>query len=127
MIFTNRKSKTPTAEQAMSAKPLRVVEVELKPTDAGGARLIVPMRSTGRFAWLVRAPAGATKTFELDAIGRFVWENCDGQTTVEQIIRNVAKRYNLSLREAQVPTMQFLRILAAKGLIGVAQEPTTDR
>jgi hypothetical protein len=64
-------------------------------------------------------PPGATKTFEFDAIGVFVWNHCDGRTSVQQIIRKLAAEYRLNLREAEVPTVQFLQTLARKGLIGM--------
>ena len=131
MWFARSKSrkKQPSREDALDAKPLRSSAAELRPTGDGGAKLVVQLRTPTRFAWLLRMPAGATKTFELDAIGVFVWEQCDGKTSVQQIIRKLAKRYNLGLRQAEVPTVQFLQMLGRKGLIGLskdAEEGTTD-
>jgi hypothetical protein len=71
-----------------------------------------------------RVPPGATKTFELDAIGVFVWRHCDGRHTVQQIIRKLATEYRLNLREAEVPTIKFLHTLARKGLIGFSVKKT---
>ena len=119
MIF-RRKHPTVTRDDALRAKPRRLVEVELEPDDVGGGRLKVPLSPPGWGRWVSRAPAGATKTFELDAIGAFVWRHCDGRYTVQQIIRKLAAEYRLNLREAEVPTVQFLRTLARKGLIGLS-------
>jgi hypothetical protein len=130
MWFARRKArKQPSREESLEAKPLRSPAAELRPTEDGGAKLVVPLHPSTRFAWLLRMPAGATKTFELDAIGVFVWEQCDGKTSVQQIIRKLAKRYNLGLRQAEVPTVQFLQMLGRKGLIGLSkgeEEGTTD-
>jgi hypothetical protein len=71
-----------------------------------------------------RVPPGATKTFELDAIGVFVWRHCDGRHTVQQIIRKLATEYRLNLREAEVPTIKFLHTLARKGLIRFSVKKT---
>ena len=60
------------------------------------------------------------KTFELDELGKFVWDACDAKTSVRQIIRKLAKRYNLNDREAEVATVAFLKTLTSKGLIGMA-------
>jgi hypothetical protein len=60
------------------------------------------------------------KTFELDELGKFVWDACDGKTAVRQIIRRLAERYNLNQREAEVATVAFLQTLTRKGLIGMA-------
>ena len=131
-MFGRRREKTGkdralTRDEALDARPVRTPDARLTRADdggTGGARLLVPLRAPRRFAWLLRFPAGATKTFELDAIGLFVWERCDGKTTVKQIIQQLGARYNLGPRQAEVPTVQFLRTLASKGLIGfdVAQE-----
>ena len=66
----------------------------------------------------------ATKTFEFDSIGLFVWNLCDGKTSVQQIIRMLAREYRLNLREAEVPTLQFLQTLAKKGLIAMTVKET---
>ena len=116
----NRSARKLSREDALESKPLRAEAAELKPTDDGGGKLVVPLSTPKRFAWLLRMPTGATKTFELDSIGVFVWENCDGKTSVQQIIRKLAKRYNLGLRQAEVPTVQFLQMLGRKGLIGMS-------
>jgi hypothetical protein len=118
----NKRSRKISREEALESKPLRAAGAELKPTDDGGGKLVVPLRTPTRFAWLLRMPAGATKTFELDSLGVFVWESCDGKTSVQQIIRKLAKRYNLGLRQAEVPTVQFLQMLGRKGLIGMSAE-----
>jgi hypothetical protein len=34
-------------------------------------------------------------------------------------VQNLARRYNLNLREAEVPTVQFLQTLMRKGLVGI--------
>ena len=114
-----------TREDALSARPKRLIEAVPREKSNGGATLTIPLpRARARWAnWLLRVPDGATKTFELDAIGLFVWQSCDGRTSVRTIVENLAKQYNLNLREAEVPTVQFLQTLMRKGLIGVE---TTD-
>lgn len=71
---------------------------------------------------IFRLPEHATKTFEFDSIGVFVWECLDGKTSVQQVIQRLAKRYDLNLREAQVPTLKFLEMLIRKGLVGIPME-----
>ena len=82
-------------------------------TDAGSAG-----------GWFMRLPAGATKTFELDPIGKMVWEQCDGKTSVQQIIRKLSKFCRITPAEAKPATLSFLQMLGKKGLIGFA---TKDR
>ena len=108
-----------TVEQQMEARPVRLPGAEFVAGDGGGGRVTVAVKATGWGQALLRMPAEGKKTFELDAIGAFVWDSCDGKTSVKQIIKKVAKRYDLNLRAAQVPTMKFLEMLAKRGLIGV--------
>ena len=120
--FGRSKKPVVSREDALDARPLRAPGITLKETQDGGARLTIPLKSSGRFGWLLRLPKDATKTFELDAIGLFVWQHCDGKTSVQQIIRKLARQYNRGLRQAEVPTVQFLNMLSRKGLIGMTSD-----
>lgn len=104
-----------TRQQQLASRPLRLVDREL--VDGKLSVNIQPKRWTG---WLLRMPAGATKTFEFDVIGQMVWSMCDGKHSVQQISRKLAKSYGVSEREAQMATEKFLVMLAKKGLIGAA-------
>ena len=116
-MATTAKPKIDRAAQ-LAAKPQRSPQASLERRDDGGAVVRIPV--TG--GWLFRAPANATRNFELDEIGLLVWDHCDGDTTLEGIVRAVAGRYRLNLREAEVATLKFLDMLAKRGLIGVAEE-----
>ena len=120
MFFSRKKPKL-SPEQALDAKPVKLVEASMSPTPDGG-RLTVPVRPPRIGKWVFKLPEGSTKTFEFDAVGVFVWDNVDGRTSVQQIIKRLAKRYDLNLREAQVPTVKFLEMLIKKGLIGIPIE-----
>lgn len=100
-------------------RPTRMVAPDTEPGKDGGLRLTVRLRPSRTNRWLFRLPAGATKTFDLDQVGAFVWEQCDGKTSVQQIIRRLARQYNFNLREAEVSTVQFLHVLVKKGLLGM--------
>ena len=122
MIFKSRKSSPgkATKAQMLGARPLRLVDVEPKEIRDGTWRLTVPLKPAKWAAWVLRVPDGATKTFELDPLGKFVWDACDGRTPVRQIIRKLADRYNLNQREAEVATVAFLQMLTRKGLVGIS-------
>jgi hypothetical protein len=120
MLSLRRKPPRLTRAQQLASKPVRLVAGEMTESDGGGGRLKVPIQPRRWTGWLLRLPAGATKTFEFDALGRLVWDQCDGTTSVGQIARKLARTYKLSDREAQVATEKFLVMLANKGLIGAA-------
>lgn len=120
-----RKQPKPTRQQALAARPVRLVEETLELDDNGGARLKVrlqPARWTGMF---LKLPETA-KTFELDEIGLLVWRGCDGKTSVKRLVETVAKTYNVSPREAEVSTFAFLQMLVKKNLIGLAIDGTNE-
>jgi hypothetical protein len=121
MPFAGKKAKPPHVDRQahLAAKPVRMVEAEAIRGSDGAVSLIVPVAKTSVALRFFRAPAGAKKTFELDAMGTMVWDQIDGRTSVQQIIRRLAKQYGLSHREAEVATLAFLKTLTRKSLIGM--------
>lgn len=118
-LFRRQPAQRPTRSQQLAARPVRLVSAELVPTDHGGGRLTVAVRPGRVHRWLLRFPEQATKTFELDAVGVFVWQRCDGKTTLRRLISDVARHLSISPREAEVATMSFLQLLMKKGLLGL--------
>ena len=119
MLF--RPSPKVTKADVLSGKPVRSPDAREAEAGAGRWELTIPLRAAKAGGWaskLLRVPEGATKTFELDELGKFVWDACDGKTSVTQIIRRLAKHYRLNEREAEVATLAFLNTLARRGLIG---------
>ena len=109
-----------TKSQMLSAKPLRLSEAQPQQISDSKFHVTVELQPTRLARWLMRMPAGATKTFELDPLGLFVWQACDGKTPVRQVIKRLARHYNLNEREAEVATVAFLHTLTRKGLLGMA-------
>lgn len=112
----------PTRQESLAVKPVQLVKAEVEQTGGGGVRLKVKVQPARWARWLVSAPRDMSKSFELDALGVLVWTSCDGRTSVQQIIRRLAKQYKLTEREAEVGTIQFLHLLVKKGLVGMAMQ-----
>ena len=110
-----------TPQQALGVRPVRNEAASVERRDDGSARVTVPLKSN-TFGRLLRLPAGATKSFELDALGLFVWDRIDGRASVKIIVRDLAKEWKLDPRAAEVSTLTFLRTLTKRGLVGVATE-----
>jgi hypothetical protein len=125
-VLGHGKKEKITRQQALASRPMQLVKCDLMETADGGAKLKVPLNPRRRGGWLFRLPEGATKTFELDSLGLFVWRSCDGKTSVQQIIRKIAKDHGLSLREVEVATVQFLQMLVKKGLVGMTVPQKKD-
>ena len=125
MIF-RKKPKTPTREQLMAQKPVKLVDAEMTPSEQGG-KLTVPMQPPKFARWLGAKSIARDKTFEFDSLGLFVWQQLDGRTSVQQLIRRLAKQYNLNLREAEASTLLFLQMLTKRGLVGVPRREKGKR
>jgi hypothetical protein len=125
MIFSRSPKKAKlTRQDALNMRPVQLVEPEIAES-SGGAKLKVLLKPT-RWGKLMGMPRGSTKTFELDELGLFIWKSCDGHTTVQQMIRQLARDRRISLREVEVATLQFLQTLTRKGLVGMSAE-TSDK
>ncbi len=58
----------------------------------------------------------------LDAIGSDVWHLIDGKNTLGQIAGELAKKYKLSSREAELSLQQYFKELGRRGYIGFIKE-----
>jgi hypothetical protein len=84
--------------------------------------LFVPIQRrwwmNGPLGWLL--PFRSERGVALDALGREVWEACDGKRSSEQIIEEFAERHRVRFHEARLSVMQFMRSLVQKNLIVLA-------
>jgi hypothetical protein len=89
-----------------------------------GEGLIVwlPIRKT----WWMTGPLGKVlpfrheKGFALDAIGREVFESCDGKRNVESIVEAFAERHRLRFAEARASVTHFLKTLVQRKVVVLA-------
>jgi hypothetical protein len=122
-MFFKRKPQL-SRQDSLAARPVRLVDVE--PVDAGDGvwRITVPLRPPRVARWLAPGMAPRSKTFEFDDIGQWVWTQLDGKSTVEQLIRRLAEKHKLDLRQAETATVSFLQTLARRGLVGFGVDNT---
>ncbi len=102
----------------MSARPALNQLVSMERNARGMLVLNLPRRRTT----MVRAVARAFKLppykrVELDELGSYTVELCDGTRTVTEIIGLFAEKFRLSRREAEVSMVSYLEILAKRGVI----------
>ena len=115
-------------EQSMQSVPVlnQLITVEYDAED--NAVLNVPRKRTTMvklMAKLFRLPP--YKQIELDELGTYTIELCDGEHTVEQMIEEFADRFDLSHREAEVSMLSFLETLAKRGIIAFALPEESDQ
>ncbi len=116
----------PSRSRTLGARPVRntLVEWERRPAEDDRPSVVllrVPRRSD-RIGNLVarwfRLPSH--RKIELDRIGSDVWEACDGSRSVEGITRLVCDKYRLNRRQGETSVTAYLRLLAERRLIGLA-------
>jgi len=133
MIFgrlRRKKPKAPTLGRSdfLRLKPVRNPMVEWKRDEEGKVNITIPLKKfsskdegrsskrKGLFSKLFPKPE--EKHIQLDEIGSDVWELCDGERTVKDIVDHLCEKYKLLRREVEVPLHSYLNSLVKRGLIG---------
>lgn len=110
-------------EQVLASRPVRNPEVVAEELEDGGLRLVTRRRGD----WWVRAlsaifPIPRERRIELDSVGRQVWELCDGEHSLRQLIEAFQVRHKLTRAEAEWSLRNYLRDLGKRGLVGFVVE-----
>lgn len=69
-------------------------------------------------SWVVHPPE--FKSIILDPVAADLWEWCDGQRNVEQVIELFARKHNLTFHESRVSVTTYLKELVKRGVWAVA-------
>ncbi|AEH25349.1 PqqD family protein [Pyrococcus yayanosii] len=94
--------------------PVRNPKVELKRVE-GKFCLMIPMDSP--FDFLARMLHGDYRRLELDEVGAYVWQLCDGRRNVEEIGRKLREKFGDEVEPLYERLVTFLLQLAKRGLI----------
>ncbi|MCD6510839.1 MAG: PqqD family protein [Thermoprotei archaeon] len=104
----------------LKSKPVRNPYVKWEKYPSGEIAILVKHKEglASKFLSLfVRVPEH--RKIALDKVGSFVWELCDGNHTVSEIIDKLVDKYKLKRREAEVALMAYLQQLIKRRLIGL--------
>jgi hypothetical protein len=107
---------------AMTLRPAHNALLTWEKRESGETVLTIPEnKSVGALTrmmakWL---SAPTERKVELDEVGGFVWELCDGSNTIEAIIAKTGKQYKMNRREAEVSVTMFLQMLHERNFIGL--------
>lgn len=107
---------------ALTLRPGRNSQLTYERRETGETILIVPRNESvhpvvRKLANLMRVPK--ERRVELDEVGSFVWDLCDGKNTVEQIVQKTARQYKMNRREAELSVTMFLQMLHERKFIGL--------
>lgn len=121
----------------LKMKPVRNPGLKWEKNEEGDFTLFIPMqqrqqapkgkkRRKGLLSKL--APAPTEKKIQLDRVGSIVWDLCDGERTMEDIVDHLHKEYKLLPSEAEVSLNAYFNQLSKRGLVGfVLPEETRKR
>ncbi len=104
----------------LKSKPLRNPYVKWERYPSGEIAILIERKET-KFTKLLSKITHVPKykKLVLDRIGSKVWELCDGEHTVEDIVNFLCEEYKLNRREAEVSLTVYLQNLMKRGLIGL--------
>ena len=110
-----------TREQAMQAWPVRNPALKVHVADDDAVTIELPRRKDwmgGVLGFLFSVPQA--KPVQLDEVGSLVWNLCDGDHTVRDIVGALVDEYKLNRREVEVSLTEYLQTLAKRGMVGFA-------
>ena len=109
-----------TRQEQLDARPLRHSSVRWEKSD-NEITILISLRSSGKIGFIARLMKmrEGEKEIQLDEVGSSVWEMCDGEHDLNDIINMLCRQYKLSRREADVSAREFLKSLAQRNLIGL--------
>jgi len=108
-------------ETALTAYPVRNRSLEYQRLESGELAITVRRRSELWARLLSKVfVVPRQRQVLLDEVGADIWELCDGEHTVRDLVAHVARKYQLNRKEAEVSLTAYLRNLGKRGLVGFA-------
>jgi hypothetical protein len=119
--------KGPTRREWLALKPDRNPRLEWR--EEAGVVVIEIHRAQNWKTKLLNLvfPLPESHRVALDAIGSIVWRAIDGNTTVEEVAKKLARELQLERREAELSLQQFFKELGRRGYIGFKIEAPSDQ
>ncbi len=107
-------------EVLKDAKPMKNPNVTETLEEDGSVLLSAPLAQQGRgfmgmLAKWMKAPDH--KKFELEPVGAFVWNLCDGRHTFEGISKKLREKFKMNRLEADAALLAYLQMLSQRRLI----------
>ena len=108
-----------TLEETLKARPIRNAAVKEKKWDDEETFLVIP-RKNARWVRILSKIfyIPEEKKVYLDEIGAWVWQRCDGKTSVNKMIEGLSQEFKVDKKDAQTSLLKYLKKLGEKRLIG---------
>ena len=115
----------------LKMKPVRNPQLRWERNEEGNFSLFIPLqqpKQKKRQLLSKLAPAPKEKQIQLDKVGSIVWDLCDGERTMGDIVEHLHEEYKLLPSEAEVSLNAYFNQLSKRGLVGfVLSEETRKR
>ncbi len=125
ILYKLRLKKRPESQlnrgDILKSLPLRNQLIEWEVDDKGEVSLVIPQKETlwlRLVAKLFMLPP--KRVVVLDDVGAFVWQLCDGHTSISQIVNQLCGKYRMTRKEAETSLFQFMQQLGKRGMVGFA-------
>jgi Coenzyme PQQ synthesis protein D (PqqD) len=111
----------PSFTEQLEATPIKNEKAAASPTGTDCVRISVPVVYPSWLGPVARAlRLRGQRSYELEGVGRAVYDRVDGETSVEHLVDWLAAEHRLSFHEARVLIMKYLQMLMERGLIVIA-------
>ena len=120
-LFRRKGAPAMDRSMAMGLRPVKMPILDREELGEGRVRVRAPVEAPRWMRWL-GSSRQVERTFGLDALGREVYDMCDGSTDVRSIVGRFAGAHSLSPAEAELSVSTFLSTLMRKGLVAMVSE-----
>ena len=110
-----------TFTEQLGATPIKNEKAVVDRGETAGVRVSVPLVYPSWLEALATAMRlRRQRTYELEGVGRAIYDRIDGETSVEVLVDWLAAEHRLSFHEARVLIMKYLQVLMERGLVVIA-------
>lgn len=103
----------------LASRPARNELLTWEKTEDGEIQVAVTRQETWKTRLLSKVfYIPEKRTITLDEVGAVVWQMCDGNTSVAQMIEKLRLHYKLDRKEAEVSLLSYLKTLGQKRFVG---------
>ena len=107
----------------LASRPTRNDSLRWEQSDEGEVRVVVERQETWKVKLLSKVfYIPKERKITLDEVGTEVWQMCNGRNSVGEMIEELADKYQLNRKEAEVSLLQYLKTLGQKRFVGFVLE-----
>lgn len=104
---------------AMDSRPHPMPGIRIEEEADGTIKVLIGFKRSKWQKWF-GAPPEYERQYLLDALGREVFDACDGDRSVREIVERFADVHSLNIAEAEMAVTKYLKTLMMKRIIGMA-------